>query len=135
MLSSFKEWYMSKLNEMPYLYVNTNDNKEIQFDPEIEKRSLPELESVIISLLSGKVMTDKYNNTIQLKTPEEKQQLINVLKDPKDRFMLMILGKYRSLISPNVKNIKTPNEKRQPEEISAYINWVDTLIKKSNLSL
>lgn len=133
MLTTFKE-YMTKMNEMPYLYVNTNDNKEIQFDPEIEKRSLQELENVIVSLLVGETMTDKYNNTIQLNTKEEKQQLIDILKDPKDRFMLMILGKYGSQISPSVQDIKKPNEKRSPEEVAGYIAWVDKLIKKSNLN-
>jgi hypothetical protein len=134
MIQTFKEWYSTQLNEMPYLYVNSN-NTEKQFDPEVEIRSLPELEALLIDLLLGKPQTDKYNNTIQLNTPEEKQQLINTLKDPKDRFMLMILGKYGSQISPNVQNIKKPNEKRQPEEVTGYVAWVDKLIKKSNLSL
>ena len=134
-LTTFKEWFESQLNEMPYFYLNTANKEEHQFDPEIEKRTLQELEQVFLDMLTGKPLTDKYENTIQLNTPEEKQQLINVLQDPKDRFMMMILGKYGSQISPNVQDIKKPNDKRTPEEVVGYLAWVDNLIKRSNIKL
>jgi hypothetical protein len=77
---TFKEFYI--LNERPYIEVPEHGGAEL-FDIELEKYSkdLSGLKAVLYNILIGKPTTDKYGNTIQLKTHEEKVDFIKHIND------------------------------------------------------
>jgi hypothetical protein len=66
------------LNEMPYIEVSNQI-----FDLEMEKyKGKPEmLVQKIKSILQGEKHTDKYGNTIQLTTPEQKNIFLKKVKN------------------------------------------------------
>lgn len=66
------------LNEMPYIEVSNQI-----FDLEMEKyKGRPEkFVQKIKSILQGEKHTDKYGNTIQLTTPEEKNVFLKKVKN------------------------------------------------------
>lgn len=111
---SFKKFY--KLNEMPY-YVDNSEKH--MFDLEIEKRDLKDLETIILMILSGYNVVDKYKNNLKLTNDIEKNEFINYLKDENGLAYTNIIGKYgRKLkIGPTNKN--------------EFDTWLNNIIIKS----
>lgn len=73
----FEKLVEKLLNEMPYIEVSNQI-----FDLEVEKyKGRPEkFVQKLKSILQGEKYTDKYGNTIQLITPEEKEQFRKKIK-------------------------------------------------------
>jgi len=67
---------MIKLKEMPWYNVQGKD-----FDLELENfKSGKDFIEYLTLLFKGKKMTDKFKNTLQLKTIQDKRELCEVLK-------------------------------------------------------
>jgi hypothetical protein len=127
-METFKEWFDKNktLMEMPYVYID-----DMSFDFELENLSLAELEQLLKDLINGVPKQDKYNNVIQLKTPEEKIKLRNQLFEKnlkKSTLMASIMHKFGNKINPIIRPMSIKPELRTPEEIEAYTQWVNATL-------
>jgi len=86
-LKEFKQF-----NESPHIKINN-----FIFDLELEKiKDVFEFVNYFKKLFSGKIMKDKYNNTISLKSKEDRKQFLNDLLDNEvfKNFIHKILSKF-----------------------------------------
>jgi hypothetical protein len=134
-MKTFLEFAEPILKEMPYFHYVDDERTPHNFDLEVESRDFDDLSSLIIHALSGGLISGDPAKTtpMQLKTTEEKQQFIDSLMDINGQFMLFAFSKYGSKISPVIRNIKVPVNRRSKEELEAYKNWITKLLKKSQL--
>ncbi len=65
------------LTEMPYIEIS---NQIFDFEVEKYKNSPEKFIEKVKSILQGNKHTDKYNNSIKLITPEQKQELLKKIK-------------------------------------------------------
>ena len=65
------------LTEMPYIEV---DNQIIDLEVELYKKEPEEFIKKIKSILQGNKVVDKYNSSMQLTTPEQKQEFLKRIK-------------------------------------------------------
>lgn len=134
-MQTLKEWVEDKtpLLEMPYVYFDTPEGDK-QFDLELERLSFDEIQKLIIMLFSGKALTDKYDNTLQLTSDAEKEEFKNKLKEKdlkKSQIMALIMKKYGPNINPIIRPVSIKPELRDIKEIDAYNRWVEELYSKS----
>lgn len=131
-MKTFLEFAQNLINEMPYFHYEGSDRQEHDFDYELEKRSFSDLSALLLHVFKGGAVRDKYGNVMKLETPEEKQQLLDDLLNPKGMFIINSMVRYNKEINPIVRNERMPTDKRTPEEIEAFRNWIGEIVKKSS---
>lgn len=73
----FEKLVEELLNEMPYIEVG---KQIIDLEVEQYKNNPKEFILKLKSILQGNKITDKYNSSIQLTTPEQKQEFLKKIK-------------------------------------------------------
>lgn len=73
----FEKLVEELLNEMPYIEIG---NQIIDLEVEQYKKNPKEFILKLKNILQGNKITDKYNSSIQLTTPEQKQEFLKKIK-------------------------------------------------------
>jgi len=102
-MSKFNSLYEALIMEMPYVDVE-QDGETIKFDLELEKyaHDLDGFKAILSKLLHDGTVTDKYGNTINLTTHDERLNFLKTLNN--NDVVNLFLTKYHKTNLVNLVN-------------------------------